>query len=210
MERWIHGKRPVSEYLGRISRALLKEAADRKGWLLGPVVQFLGEEYRFCCCSSFAQSCPTLCNPMDCSQASLSFIISRSLFKLTCIESMMLSNCLILCHPLLLPPSIFPSLRVFPSESALLIRWPKYWSFSFIIGPSNEHSGLISFRIELSHLGESEWVSASGTQYEGIPCSLTFLAGSQNQKQILAIFCSPVKSHPDEMYLGKDFFSVAQ
>ena len=81
-------------------------------------------------------------------QASLSITNSRSLFKLISIESMMPSNHLILCRPLLLPPSIFPSIRVFSKESALRIRWPKYWSFSFNISPSNEHSGLISFRVD--------------------------------------------------------------
>ena len=79
-------------------------------------------------------------------QASLSLTISRSLPKLMSIESVMPSYHLILCHPLLLPPSIFPSIRVFSSESALHIRWPKYWSFSF--SPSNEYSGLISFRMD--------------------------------------------------------------
>ena len=69
------------------------------------------------------------------------------LTKLMSIESMMPSNQLILCHPLLLLPSVFPSIRVFPNESALRIRWPKYWSFSFKISPSNEHSGLITFRM---------------------------------------------------------------
>ena len=79
-------------------------------------------------------------------QASLSFTISESLLKLMCIESVMPSNHLILCCPLLLPPSIFPSIRVFSSESALHIWCPKFWSFS--ISPSNEYSGLISFRID--------------------------------------------------------------
>ena len=78
----------------------------------------------------------------------LSFTISQSLFKLTTIESVMLSNHLILRHLLLLLPSIFPSIRVFSSESSLHIRWPNYWSFSFSISPSNEHSELISFRID--------------------------------------------------------------
>ena len=79
-------------------------------------------------------------------QASLSIINSWSLLKLMSIDLVMPSNHLILCCPLLLLPSIFPSIRVFSNESALLIRWPKYWSFSFSIGPSNEYSGLISFR----------------------------------------------------------------
>ena len=80
-------------------------------------------------------------------QASLSFTISWSLLKLMFIESVMPSNHLTLCCPLLLLPSIFPSIRVFSDESALHIRWPKYWSFSFNISPSHEYSGLISFRI---------------------------------------------------------------
>ena len=80
-------------------------------------------------------------------QASLSITNSQSLLKLMSIESMMPSNHLILCHLLLLLPSIFPRIRVFSSESVLHIRWPKYWSFSFNISPSNEHSGLISFRM---------------------------------------------------------------
>ena len=81
-------------------------------------------------------------------QAPLSCTISWSLLKFMSIESMMLSNHLILCHPLLLLPSIFPSIRVFSNESALRNRWPKYWSFSFSIIPSNEYSGLISFGID--------------------------------------------------------------
>ena len=81
-------------------------------------------------------------------QASLSITNSRSLLKLMPTESVMPSNCLILCHPLLLLPSVFLSIRVFSSESVLLIRWPKYWSFSFSSHPSNEYSGLISFRID--------------------------------------------------------------
>ena len=81
-------------------------------------------------------------------QVSLSITNSQSLLKLMSIESVMPSNHLILCHPLLLPPSIFPSIRVFSNESLLCIRWPKYWSFSFSISSSNEYSGLISFRMD--------------------------------------------------------------
>ena len=81
-------------------------------------------------------------------QASLSITNSRNFFKLMPTELVMPSNHLILCHPLFLPPSIFPSIRVFSNESILRIRWPKYWSLSFNISPSNEYSGLISFRIE--------------------------------------------------------------
>ena len=81
-------------------------------------------------------------------QASLSITNSRTLLKLMSIESVMPSNHLILCHPLLLLPSIFPSIKVFSNESALHIRWLKYWSFSFSINPSNEYSGLVSFRMD--------------------------------------------------------------
>ena len=81
-------------------------------------------------------------------QASLSITNSRSWLKLMSIESVMPSNHLILCHPCLLPPSIFPSIRVFSNESVLRNRWPKYWSFSFSISPSSEYSGLISFRMD--------------------------------------------------------------
>ena len=81
-------------------------------------------------------------------QDSLSITNSRSLLKLRSIESGMPSNHLILCHPLLLPPSVFPSIRVFSNASVLCIKWPKYWSFSFSISPSNEYSGLISYRID--------------------------------------------------------------
>ena len=95
--------------------------------------------------SSVAQSCLTLCNPMDCSTPGFPVHQSRSLLKLVSIELVMPSNCLVLCRPLLLP-SVFPSIRVFSSESGLHIRWPKNWSFS--ISPSNEYSGLISLRID--------------------------------------------------------------
>ena len=105
--------------------------------------------YIICCCCSVVQSCPTLCDPMDCAcQASLSFTISWGLLKLMSIETVMPSNHLILCCPLLFLLSIFPSIRVFSNESALCIRWPRYWSFSHSISPSKEYSGLISFRID--------------------------------------------------------------
>ena len=98
--------------------------------------------------SSVAQSYPTLCDPMDYSTPGLPIHHhSQSLLKLMSIESVMPSNHLILCHPLLLPPSIFPSIRVFSNESVICIRWSKYWSFSFSISPSNEYSGLISLKI---------------------------------------------------------------
>ena len=105
---------------------------------------FVVSYYQF---SSVAQSCPTLCDPMNCSTPGpLSITNSRSSLKLTSIESVMPSSHLILCRPLLLLPSIFPSIRVFSNESTLCLRWPNYWSFSFNISPSNEYPGLISFR----------------------------------------------------------------
>ena len=98
--------------------------------------------------SLLAQSCPTLCDPMNAAcQASLSITNSRTLLKLMSIESVMPSNHLILCRPLFLLPSV-SSIRVFSNESALRIRWPEDQSFSFNISPSNEHSGLISFRMD--------------------------------------------------------------
>ena len=107
------------------------------------VVQLRNIYNRFCSCS-VAQSCLTSCDPIDC-QASLSFPISCSFLKLMSIGSVMPSNHLILCYPLLLLPSIFPSIRVFSNGLTLYIRWPKYWSFSFSISPSNEYSGFFSF-----------------------------------------------------------------
>ena len=102
-----------------------------------------------CCHCSVAQSYLTLCSPMDCSTPSFPVLqYLRSLLKLMSIESVMPSNHLILHRSLLLLPSICPSIRVFSNESALHIRWPKYWSFSFSISPSKEYLGLISFRID--------------------------------------------------------------
>ena len=99
--------------------------------------------------SSVTQLCPFFVTPWTAArQASLFITNSQSLLKLMSIESVMPSNHLILCRTLLLPPSIFPSIRVFSSESVLHIRWPKDWSFSSSISPSNEHPGLISFRMD--------------------------------------------------------------
>ena len=113
-------------------------------------------------------------------QASLSFTISQSLLTLMSIESMMPSNHLILCRPLLLLPSIFPSIRVFSNEAALHSRWPKYWSFSFSISPSNEYAGLISFRIDWLDLlaAQGTLKSPPAPQFKGINSSaLSLLYG---------------------------------
>ena len=115
-----------------------------QGCILSPCLFNLYAEF-----SSVAQSCPTLCDPMNCSV--LGLLVHDQLQsppKPMSIESVMPSNHLILCHPLLLLTSIFPSIKVFSNESALCIRWPKYWSFSFNISLTNEHPGLISFRMD--------------------------------------------------------------
>ena len=105
-------------------------------------------------------------------QASLSITISRSLLKLTSIESVMLSNYLILCRPLLLPPSIFPSIRVSSNESVLRIRWPKYWNFRFSINPSNEYSRLISFRMDWLDLLAAQRILKSILQHHSSKASI--------------------------------------
>ena len=102
--------------------------------------------------NSVAQSCLTLCDPMNCSTPGLPVHHQLPLPKPMSIELVMPSNHLILCHPLFLLPPIPPSLGVFSNESTLHMRWPKYWSFSFSISPSNEHPGLISFRMDLLDL----------------------------------------------------------
>ena len=124
---------------GDLSNTGIKPIISCIGSGILPSVQF----------SSVAQPCLTLCYPWTAAcQASLSIINSQSLLKLKSINLMMPSNHFILCHPLVFLPSIFPSIRVFSNESVLRIRRPKYWSFSFSISPSNEYSGLISFRID--------------------------------------------------------------
>ena len=106
--------------------------------------------------SSVSQLCPTLCNPMDCNTPG--FPVPHQLpepIQLTSIALVMPASHLILCHPILLLPSIFFSIRVFSNESLFHIRWPKYWSFSFSVSPSNVYSGLISFRIDWFDLSMS-------------------------------------------------------
>ena len=105
-------------------------------------------------------------------QASLSFTISRSLLRLMSTESVMPSNHLILCHPFLLLPSIFPSIRVFSSESAFRMRWPKYWGFSFSITPSSEYSWLISFRIDWFDLLAVQGTLKSLLQHHSLKASI--------------------------------------
>ena len=108
-------------------------------------------------------------------QASLSFTISQSMLKLKSIESMMSSNHIILCHPLLLLTSIFPSIMVFSNESALPSRWPKDWNFNFIISPSNEYSGLISFRVDWFGLFAVQGTLKSLLQHHNLKASINSL-----------------------------------
>ena len=133
-----------------------------------------------------AQSCPTLYDPMNRSiQASLFITNSWSLLKLRSIESVMPLNHLILCHPPLLPSSIFPSIRVFSNESALHIRWPVYWSFSFCISLSSEHSALISLRIDWFDILAVQGTFKSLLQHHSskasiLPCSAFFIVQLSN------------------------------
>ena len=119
---------------------------------------------------SVVHLCPTLCDPMDFSQSSLSFTLSLSLLIFMSTESVMLSNHLTLHHSLLLLSSICPSIRVFFNESIFHIRWPKYWSFS--ISPSDEYSGLISFRIDWFYLLEVQGTVKSLLQHQNSKASI--------------------------------------
>ena len=113
------------------------------------LLMYLATSWNISCCCLVASHVQLFATPWTAAcQASLSFTISQSLIKLMSIRLVIPSNYLILCHPILLLPSIFPSIRVFSNESALHIRWPNYWSFSFSISPSYEYSGLIFFRID--------------------------------------------------------------
>ena len=126
-----------------------------------------------CRCCLISKSWLAVNRPMNCSmQFSLSVTVSQNLLKFIFIELVMLSNHLILCHFLLILPSIFPSMRVFSNESALLIRWPKYWSFSFNISPSNEYSELSSFRIDLFDLLEVQGTLKSLLQHYSLKASV--------------------------------------
>ena len=127
--------------------------------------------------SSVTQSHPTLLTPwIAACQASLSITNSQSLIKLMSLESVMPSNHLILCCPLFLPPSIFPSIRPFSNESVLCIRWPKYWSFSFSISHSNEYSGLISFRMDWLDLLAVQGTLKSLLQHHSSKASILWLS----------------------------------
>ena len=138
-----------------------------------------------CCCSveSHVQLFVTPCTLPH--QASLFLTISQSLFSFKSTELVMPSNHLILCHPLLLLPSIFPSIKVFSSESALCILWPKYWSFSFSISPFSEYSGFISFRINWFNLLAVQGNLKSFLQYHNLKASHYY---KQEQYDYIIIF----------------------
>ena len=161
--------------------------ADSNGCILYTELNNNNKTNQTCACfplvqfSSVAQSCPTLCDPLGCNmQASWSITNSWSLLKLMSFKSVMPSVHLILCCPLLLSPSIFPSIRVFSNELALHIMWPKYWNFSFRISLSNEYSGLISFRIDwfclLAVQGTQEFLQHHNLKASILWCSAFFMA----------------------------------
>ena len=131
----------------------------------------------FCCSCSVAKSCPTLSDPMECKTLGFPvLVLLQSLLKFMPIKLVMPSNHLILYHPLLLLPSVFLSIRVFSNELVLRIRWPKYWSFSFSISPSNEYSGLISFTIDWSPCSPRDSQESSLTpQFKSINSSVLSL-----------------------------------
>ena len=128
------------------------------------------------CCLSLSRGWLSVAPWTAARQASLSFTVSQSLLKLISIESVMPSNHLILCHPLLLLPSIFPSIRVFSNESAVGIRWPKYWNFSFSISPSNEDPGLISLSIDWLDLLAVQGTLKSLLQHHSSKASILWLS----------------------------------
>ena len=132
-------------------------------------------------------------------QASLSFTVSRSLLKLMSTEWVMPSNYLILCHPVLFLPSIFPSIRVFFNESDLPIRWPKYWSFSFSISPSNEYSGLISFRIGWFGFPAGQGTLKGILQHHSLKASV-FLA--------LSLLCGPTLTSIHDYWKNHSFYKT--
>ena len=137
-------------------------------------------------------------------QASLSITNSQSLLKLMSVESVMPSSHFILCRPILLPPSLFASIRVFSNESALHIRWPKYWSFSFRISPSNEYSGLISFRMDWLDLLAVQGTLRSLLQHHRskvsvLQCSASL--GSSSHRLTRYAFYIPTRFHRESLLL---------
>ena len=146
---------------------------SKKVYKINNLLWSIFESFSYVQFSSVSQSCPILGDPRTAArQASLSITNSRSPPKPMSIELVMPSNHLILCRPLLLLPSIFPSIRVFSNESALLIRWPKYWNFSFNITPSNKHPGPISFRMDRLDLLAVQGTLKSLLQHHSLKASI--------------------------------------
>ena len=144
-----------------------------KSWLLFSCFQQPAIVVWVSDCCSVARFCPnSVISWTAASQAHLSFTISWSLLKFKSIELVMPSNHLILCHPLLFLPSIFPSIRVFSNKSAFYIRWPKNWNFSFSIRPSNKYSGLISFSIDWFYLFAVQGALKSLLQHQNLKASI--------------------------------------
>ena len=147
------------------------------------------------CCYSVAQSCLTLCKPTDYSTPGFSVLHHLpKLAQLMFIESLTPST-VSSCHPLLLLPSVFPSIRIFSNDSALHIRWPKYWSFSFSISPSNEYSGLVSFRID--------WLDLLAVQ--GTLKSLLHHHSSKASILRCSVFFMVQLSHPYNYWKNRNF-----
>ena len=140
-------------------------------------------------------------------QASLSFVISLSLCKLMSTELVMPSNHLLLCHPLFLP-SVFPSISVFSNESALPIRWPKYWSFSFSISPSNEYSGLISFRIDWLDLLAVQGTLKSLLQHHSSKASIKDRSRQECKKKKLCSTLLSISRHPQDAGITSTWINV--
>ena len=161
----------------------------------------------YCCCCQVAQLCPALCNPWTAAhQASLSFTISWILLKLMFIESAMPSKHFILCHPFFLP-SIFPTISVFSNELVPHIRWPKYWSFSFSISPSNEYSGLISSRIDWFDLFAVQGTLKSLLQHHRWKASILWRpAFLMVQLSHLYLLLPPLKYTPQITFIISNFF----
>ena len=155
--------------------------------------------------SSVAQLCQTLCNPMDCSMPGLPVHHQLAEFtQLMFIETVVPSNHLMLCLPLLLPPSIFPSIRAFSNESVLHIRWPKYWSFSFNISPSNEYSGLISFRMDWLDLLVVQGTLKS-LLHMGHSCLVFIISGNKWNVSLLYVMFNIGVWHVVYLNSGKQF-----
>ena len=136
-------------------------------------MEILKREFNSVQFSSVAQSCPAVCDPMGCSTPGLP--VHHQLWEFTQTHVHWVGDAIqpsVLCHPLLLPPSIFPSIRVFSNELALCIRWPKYWSFSFSISPSNEYSGLISFTMDWLDLLSVQWTLKNLLQHHSSKASI--------------------------------------